>query len=70
MKDILAPLRGKVTDIIINFVMVGVVLLIMAVLVVWTDFVLELLVGIIIIVLAYILFYGAYKLWKIRNMLK
>ncbi|MFH0840399.1 MAG: hypothetical protein V1865_00220 [bacterium] len=70
MKDVLAPLRNRFTDIAINLIIIGIVLLIMAVLVVWTDFVLELLIGIIIIVLAYIMFYGAYKLWKIRNMLK
>jgi len=70
MKDILAPLRSRLTDLMINLIVVGVVLLLLSILIVWTDFVLELVVGVMVVVVAYVMFYGAYKLWRIKNMLK
>jgi hypothetical protein len=70
MKDILAPLRSRLADLMINLIVTGVILLILAVLIVWTDFVLEVVVGVSVIVVAYVMFYGAYKLWRIKNMLK
>jgi len=45
----------------------GIFLLILGVLIVWTDFMLELVVGLITILVAYVFLYGAYKLHKIKK---
>lgn len=39
----------------------------LAVLIIWTDFVLRLVVGIIVIIVAFVFFYGAHKLWLIKK---
>ena len=45
----------------------GVILLILSVLIVWTDFMLRLVVGLIIICIAYVFFYSAYKFWVFKK---
>lgn len=67
MKTLLSNIRKKVNHIIWAQVGTGVFLLIMAVLIVWVDFFLELMVGLIVIMVSYVFFYGAYKLWSIKK---
>lgn len=45
----------------------GLFLLILGVLIVWTDFMLKLLVGLLTITIAYVFFYGAYKLFSLKK---
>ena len=61
-------IEKKINGIIWTFVSTGVILLILAVLVVWTDFMIRLVFGMIILVIAYGFFYGAYKIYEIKNL--
>jgi hypothetical protein len=47
----------------------GVVLLILGVLIVWTDFMLRLVMGLMAIIIAYVFLYSAYKLWHFKKIL-
>lgn len=47
----------------------GFFLLILGILIVWTDFMLRLLMGLMTIAIAYVLFYGAYKLFTVKKYL-
>jgi len=63
-------IEKKINGIIWTFVSTAVILLILAVLVVWTDFMIRLVFGMIILVIAYGFFYGAYKIYEIKKELK
>lgn len=52
---------------IIHFIASGLVLAMAAVLIVWTDFFLRLVIGLLVIIVAYMFFYLAYKIWKIKK---
>ncbi|MFH1412593.1 MAG: hypothetical protein ABIG10_01000 [bacterium] len=69
MKQLLAPIRKKINELMRTLIISGIILTVLAVLIAWTDFVLRLMVGLIILVIAYSFFYGAYKLWTIKKIL-
>ena len=69
MKTILSPIRKKINEIMRVLIINGIILTILAVLVAWSDFLLQLLVGLIILVIAYSFFYAAYKLSGIKKIL-
>lgn len=50
-----------------NLIFTGVILVILSILIVWTDFMLQLVIGLIILVMAYAFFHLAYKLWWIKR---
>ena len=68
MKQLLEPIRKKISEMIRVLIINGVILTILAILVAWSDFLLQLLVGLIILVIAYSFFYAAYKLSAIKKM--
>jgi uncharacterized membrane protein len=47
----------------------GIFLLILGVLIVWTDFMLKLVMGLVVIMIAYVFLYGAYKAWTLKKIL-
>jgi len=67
MKHLIAQTKRKVNGIIWTLVSTGIVLLFLGVLIVWYDFVLRLIVGLVIIVIAYVFFYGAYKINALKK---
>ena len=60
-------IQKKVNGIIWTLIFNGIVLLLLGVLIVWTDFVLRLVMGLLVIVVAYVFFYGAYKIWALKK---
>ncbi|MDP3900063.1 MAG: hypothetical protein Q8Q23_03205 [bacterium] len=70
MKNFLHIIDRHFNGLIINLLVAGVLLLIFSVLVVWVDFVLELVVGMALLMVAWILFYAAYKLYYLKKHLK
>ncbi|MCU0679643.1 MAG: hypothetical protein MUC28_04340 [Planctomycetes bacterium] len=48
----------------------GLILLLLSVLIVWTDFMLRLVIGLIVLVIAYMFLYGGYKIWSMKNEIK
>jgi hypothetical protein len=47
----------------------GIVLLILGVLIVWTDFMLRLVMGLMAVIIAYVFLYSAYKVWHLKKVL-
>ena len=64
---ILKPIEKKINGVIFNLIIVGVLLLFLSALVVWTDFMIRLVMGVIILMIAYIFFYIAYRLWALKR---
>lgn len=64
-------LNGAIDKKIDHFIWIllgnGIFLLILGVLIVWTNFMLRLLMGLITIAIAYVLFYSAYKLFTLKK---
>ena len=69
MANLLEVSRRKLSEIQRTFIIVGAVMLILAILIVWTDVVLKLLVGVFVLLISYSLFYIAYKVHVIRKLL-
>jgi len=69
MANLLDLTRRKLSDIQRVFIINGIIMLILAVLIVWTDAVLRLLVGLVILLVSYSLFYVAYKVHAVRKLI-
>lgn len=67
MQYFLKKLKKKINGFIITLISTGVILSILAVLIVWTDFVLRLVIGLLVVVIAYTFFYAAYKIWTLKK---
>ncbi|MDP2708575.1 MAG: hypothetical protein Q8O93_00770 [bacterium] len=67
MQNFFKSVNKKINGTIIHFVVTGVILAIAAVLIVWTDFFLRLVIGLLVIVVAYMFFYLAYKIWWVKK---
>ncbi len=63
----MSVIKGKLDALRWNFIIIGIVLLILAVLIVWTPILLRLLVGLFILLFSYCLFYVAHKIHSIRK---
>ncbi|MDO8667675.1 MAG: hypothetical protein Q7K35_01090 [bacterium] len=67
MQNLIKKIKRKIDWAIINLVSTGIVLIFLGILIVWTDFVLRLVIGLFVMVIAYIFFYLAYKVWWIKR---
>ncbi len=67
MKKLIEKIQKKINSVIWSLAISGAVLLMLAVLVVWSQFLLQLAVGLFIVVIAYMFFYAAYKLWSLKR---
>lgn len=67
MQNLLKKIKRKIDGVIINLICTGAILVILAVLIVWTDFVLQLVIGLFVVVVAYVFFYLAYKIWWLKR---
>lgn len=60
-------IEKKINGFVWNLVINGVILLFLGILIVWTDFMLRLVMGVLVIVIAYVFFYIAYKVWALKK---
>ncbi|MFH1427936.1 MAG: hypothetical protein ABIG60_05435 [Patescibacteria group bacterium] len=67
MKHFFSAVNKKINGLIWTLVSTGVIMLILGVLIVWTDFVLRLLVGLLVIVVAYVFLFAAIKIWGFKK---
>ena len=67
MKTLITQTKRKINGIIWTLVSTGIILLLLGVLIVWRPFVLQLTIGLVVIVIAYAFFYGAYKIWALKK---
>ena len=68
MVKILEPIKNKLHELLRFLIITGILLTILAVLIAWSDRLFRLLVALFILIIAYSLFYGAYKLWGIKKL--
>jgi len=69
MANLIDIVRHKLSGLQRVFIVNGSIMLVLAVLIAWTDIVLRLLVALVILLIAYSLFYVAYKIHSVRKML-
>jgi hypothetical protein len=69
MAKILDLARRKLSELQRVFIVNGIIMLILAVLIVWTDVILRLLVGLVILLISYSFFYAAYKFHTVKKIL-
>jgi 1,4-dihydroxy-2-naphthoate octaprenyltransferase len=67
MVDLFKKINKKIDSIIWSMVSTGIILLVLAVLIVWTDFMLRLVFGLMVMVVAWAFLYGSYRLWHIKK---
>jgi hypothetical protein len=67
MIELLKVINKKINGSIWAMAINGLVLLLLAVLIIWTDFMLRLVCGLVALVMSYMFFYGAYKVWSIKK---
>jgi len=67
MQNLIKQVNSKVNGLVWSLLSTGIILLILSVLVVWTDFILRLVFGMFVLVLSYAFLYGAYKVWSIKR---
>jgi hypothetical protein len=70
MIKIINVIEKKIDGLVWTFITTGIILILLAVLVVWTDFMLRLTCGLIILVVAYTFIYVGYKLWDFKKIVK
>ena len=67
MEKFFKAMKKKINGLILALTVNGVILLILGFLIVWTDFMLRLVMGLIAIVVAYVFFYAAYRVWSFKE---
>jgi len=67
MQNLFKKIKRALNGTIIHFVVSGVILFMAAILIVWTDFFLRLVMGLLVIIVAYMFFYLAYKTWWLKR---
>ncbi|PLX27792.1 hypothetical protein C0583_00955 [Candidatus Parcubacteria bacterium] len=67
MENLFKKINNKINGVILSFFTTGIVLIIVAILVAWTEFVLRLLVALFILLIAYTFIYASYKLRSIKK---
>ncbi len=67
MKKGIKLIKKRVNGIIWALVGNGILLLVLGVLAAWSTLFLKLIIGLVIIVIAFMFFYGAYKIWNIKR---
>lgn len=67
MKDFFQAIKHKVNGMIWTMGSTGIILLILGILIVWTDFMLRLTLGLFVLVIGYTFLYLTYKLWHVKK---
>lgn len=70
MNELLKPITDKVSQVMWILIFNGLILVILAALITWSTFILQLLIGLVALVIAFSFFYGAYKMHSIKEILK
>jgi len=67
MVNLFKEINKKIDGIIWIFASSGIILLMLAILIVWTEFVLRLVVGLFVMVIAYAFLHASYKAWALKK---
>ncbi len=67
MEKVFKAIRHKISQVALSLMIVGLLLLALSFLTVWTDFMAKLVLGMVILLLAYAFLSTAFRLWKINQ---
>lgn len=67
MQKLIKLIQKKVNGMILSLIVAGVIMLMLAVLIVWSQFILQLAIGLFIVIIAYMFFFAAYKIWSLKK---
>lgn len=67
MVNLFKEINRRINGVIWTLASTGIILLILTVLIVWTDFMIRLVFGLLTLVVAYAFLYGAYKVWVLKK---
>ena len=67
MERLFKKIDSKINRVVWTMTSTGFILLLLAILIVWTDFMLRLVIGLLVLVLAYSFLYGGYKIWSVKK---
>jgi hypothetical protein len=67
MMHLFHEINKKINGLVWSLVSTGIILMMLAVLIVWTDFMLRLVFGMFVLVVAYAFLYAGYKVWAVRK---
>ena len=70
MENAIKVINKKIKQIVIGLTVVGILLLILSFLTVWTTFMAKLVMGMVILLMAYVFLSTAYRLWQIQQNFK
>jgi len=70
MNQFLKPITDKLNQIMWALIFNGCILVILAAFITWNIFILQLVIGLVVLIIAFSFFYGAHKLYAIKKMLK
>ncbi len=70
MNQFLQPVADKLSQVMWALIFNGAILVILAALLTWNVFILQLLIGLVVLVVAGSFFYAAHKLYLIKKLLK
>jgi hypothetical protein len=63
-------IEKKINSVVFSLASTGIILAMLSILIVWTDFVLRLVVGMVVLVVAFSFLHGSYKLWHLKKDIK
>lgn len=67
MVNLFKSISHKLNGLIWSLASTGFITLLLSILVVWTNFMVRLVVGLLILLVAYVFIYAAYKLWCLKR---
>ena len=70
MNQFLQPVAEKISQVMWALILNGAILVILAALITWNVFIMQLLIGLMVLVIAGSFFYAAHKLYLIKKILK
>lgn len=70
MNHLIKEVEKKVNGMIISLASTGIILAMLSILIVWTDFVLRLVVGVVVLVVAISFMLWSYRLWHLKKDIK
>jgi len=65
--NLFREINRRINGIVWSLLGTGIILLLLGVLVAWTDFVLRLVFALIVLTVSYVFIYSSYKLWAIKK---
>jgi len=66
---ILEPIKKKINEMMRLLIINGIILVLLAVLITWNVQLMQLILALIVLIVAYSFFYAAYKLWTLKKLL-